>query len=99
MPIQELRIDIAEETLAALVIIVDKKGYFIKQGIKPIIQPFKAGKQALVDGLLANPVDIATTANVPIVFNTFQRNDFKIVANIASSDNEPLIIARKDSHI
>lgn len=96
---EQITLGIAQESLASLAIIANKKGYFVDQGVDVTIKLYKGGKQALIEGILAGNVDLATTADVPIVFNTFQRNDFKVVATIASSDNEPRIVARRDSGI
>lgn len=98
-PVEKVRLGIAKESLAALAIIADKQGYFLEQGVDVTVTDYKGGKQALVNGLIADKVDMTTSADVPIAINGFKHKNFKIVATIGSSDNEPRIIARKDSHI
>jgi len=98
-PAEKITLAIGQESLSSLAIIAGKNNYFHEQGVDVSIKTFKGGKQALIKGLLSGDADIATTADVPIVFNSFDRNDFKIVATIGSSDNEPRIIARKDKLI
>jgi len=95
-PAEKITLALGQESLSSLAIIASKNNYFYEQGVDVTIKTFKGGKQALINGLLSGDADIATTADVPIVFNSFERNDFKIIATIGSSDNEPRIIARKD---
>jgi len=98
-PAEKITLALGQESLSSLAIIARKKNYFHEQGVDVTIKTFKGGKQALINGLLSGEADIATSADVPIVFNSFDRNDFKIIATIGSSDNEPRIIARKDKLI
>jgi len=87
------------ESLATLVPIAHEKGFFVQQGLDVTLKEYAGGKQALINGLFAGEVDIATVADIPIVFSSLERNDFRILATIGSSDNEPRIIARKDRGI
>ena len=99
MTTEKITLALGHESLSSLVIIADNKNYFHEQGVDVTIKTFKGGKQALIKGLLSGDADLATSADVPIVFNSFNRNDFKIISTIGSSDNEPRIIARKDKLI
>jgi len=81
-----------------LIHIAEFKGYFKEQGLNVEITRFKSGKRAL-KGLFAGKVDIATTAEGPVVFNSFKRNDFSIIATIGQSTNDNVIVARKDRGI
>lgn len=92
-------IGVPKEPLSALAIIAHKAGLFREYGIDIAIKPYKGGKQSFVNGLLANKIDMAITADVPITFSAFKRRDFRIIATIASSGNEPRIVARKDKGV
>ena len=73
--------------------------FFAEEGVNVrIVDKYPSGKRTL-QGLLDGEVTVAPTAEAPIVFRSFERGDFAIVATIGSSDNEPKIIARKDSGI
>ena len=98
-PVEKVTIAYAQTPLASLVAIARDQGFFTGQGINATIKEFKGGKQALVDGLLVGEANIATVADMPIAANSFNHNDFKIMATIGFSDNEGRIIARKDSGI
>jgi len=96
---ESITIGLAKEALASLVMIAEEKGFFSENGLDVTINEFHGGKQALINGLFEGKVDMATVADVPIVFNSFKRNDYSIVATIGTSDNELKIVARKDKGI
>lgn len=89
---------LAHESLASLAMIAHDQGFFKQAGLDVRVKEYASGKLAL-KGLLAGEVSLATSADIPIVFNSFNRRDFSIVSTIGSSDNEPRIIARKDRGI
>lgn len=93
-----VKIGVSKEPLASLVTIAYEKHLFSQEGIDVIIKEYPSGKLAL-KGMLEGEVEVATVAVTPIVFNSFNYQDFRIVATIGSSDNEPRIIARKDRGI
>lgn len=93
-----VRLGLAKEVLAALAMIARDKKYFSQEGVNVVVKEYASGKLAL-NGFLAGEVDIATTADIPIVFNSFKNDSFQIVSTIGSSDNEPRMIARKDRGI
>lgn len=93
-----VKIGVAKEPLASLVTIAYEKHLFSQEGIDVIIKEYPSGKLAL-KGMLEGEVEVATVAVTPIVFNSFNYQNFRIVATIGSSDNELRIIARKDRGI
>lgn len=95
---KSVKIGLAKEPLASLVTIAYEKQFFSQEGIDVIIKEYPTGKLALKD-MLEGEVEVATVSETPIVFNSFNYQDFCVVATIGSSDNEPRIIARKDSGI
>ena len=93
-----IMLGLAHESLAALAIIANNKQYFSEQGVDVEVKNYASGKLAL-NAFLDGEVDLATTADIPIVFKSMKRRDFKIVSTIGSSDNEPRIIALKNAGI
>ena len=93
-----VKIGVAKELLASLVTIAYEKKLFSQEGIDVIIKEYPSGKLAL-KGMLEGEVEVATVAETPIVFNSFNYQNFCIVATIGSSDNESRIIVRKDRDI
>jgi NitT/TauT family transport system substrate-binding protein len=84
--------------LASLAILADAEGLFAREGVTVSVRKFASGKLAL-DALLAGEVQVATAAVTPVVFSSFKRRDFSIVASIGSSGNDTHIIGRKDRGI
>lgn len=95
---QPVTFGLAHESLAALAMIGKDRGFFADAGLEVTFKDYSSGKNAL-KGLLAGEVQLATSADIPIAFDSFDHQDFTIVSTIGSSDNEPRIIARKDRGI
>lgn len=95
---EALTLGVARESLAALAMIARDRGFFAEAGLDVTSKDYKSGAQAM-KGLLAGEVAMTTAADIPIVFESMARRDFRIVATIGSSDNEPRIIARKDREV
>lgn len=89
---------LARESLAALAMVARDRGYFAEAGLDVTVKEYKSGQLALA-GFMAGEVAVATTADIPIAFESLVRQDFGIIATIGASDNEPRIIARKDAGI
>lgn len=81
-----------------LLLIADKNGYFEQQGLNVTTVKFPSGKRAL-QGMFDGKVDIAATAEGPVVFNSMTRQDLSIISTIGTSTNDNIIVARKDRGI
>ena len=97
-PREAVTLGLARESLAALAMIARDRGYFAEAGLDVTVKDYKSGSLAM-KGLVAGEVAMTTAADIPIVFESMARRDFRIVATIGSSDNEPRIIARKDREV
>ena len=93
-----ITIGVERGPLLALVMIAEDQGFFSKQEVDVTVKYYTTGKLAL-NGMFSGEVELATPAETPIVFSSFERIDFSIVATIGSSDNDPKIVARKDRDI
>lgn len=96
---EPLNIGIALQPNSALFIIANEKGFFEKHGLDIIAKEYPSGKRAMLEGLLTGEADVVSTADVPIVFNSFKRKDFSIITATCAVHNMPRIVARKDSGI
>lgn len=90
---------LAMQPSSALTIIALERGYFSSEGLDIRAREYVSGKRALVDGLFSGAVDMVTAAEVPVVFASFKRTDFAIIATTWSANNVNRIIARKDHGI
>ena len=93
-----ITIGVEQSPLLALVMIAEDQGFFSKHGVDVMAKYYASGKLAL-NGMFSGGVELATPAGTPIIFSSFERSDFSIVATIGSSDNDPKIVARKDRDI
>ncbi|MBL7212469.1 MAG: NrtA/SsuA/CpmA family ABC transporter substrate-binding protein [Desulfobacteraceae bacterium] len=85
--------------VTAPVWIAESKGYFQEKGVKVRIKEFDSGKASLAAMLKNKDIDICTVANTPIVFKSFERDDFVIIAAMLYSDNIAKVLARTDKGI
>lgn len=91
------RIGIASQPLVSLAIVAERQGLFT-QGLRATVRHYPSGKHAL-EALLAGQVDIATVAETPLIFSSFERQDFSIFATIGCFSNEQRIVANRQSGI
>jgi len=99
VPLEKVTIGInATSLLPALVHITEEKGYFLGEGIDAEIRGYPAGKAALA-ALFNGEVDVATVAEMPMVLNSFDRNDFALFVTIVDSAQHLKALARKDRNI
>jgi len=95
----QIRIGVALQPSNALIIIALENGYMQAEGLEVDTKTYASGKRALLDGLFAGNVDLVSSSDAPIVFNSFARQDFSVIASIYSTDNFNRVIARRDREI
>jgi len=95
---EKISIGIQDNTIVAIVLVAKAKGFFAKEGLDASINRYPSGKLAL-EAMLKKEVDIATVSDIPIVMESFNRDDFLILSGIAYSDKGIWVIARKDRGI
>ena len=88
-----IRIGQSHQVLSVICIVAEDQGYFAKEGLKVTVKDYPSGSQALNNGLFGGEVDVITAAEVPIVFSSFTRNDFSILASIGTIDSYSKIVA------
>ena len=95
------RLVLAAETslLPSTVWVAEKRDLFRAEGIEVAIRDFDSGRNALETMLRDNTVQMATVAQTPVVFNSFNHDDFVIVATMAYSFDDVKILARRDRNI
>ena len=98
-PMEKVSIGFSNQSLlSSLVIIAKDKGYFLEEGIDVELRGYVAGKFAL-EGLFEDEIDVSTVADMPIVTNSFDRNDFAIFGTILDSARHAKVLTRKDKDI
>jgi NitT/TauT family transport system substrate-binding protein len=85
-------------TGTGLVFIAQVKGYFANEGLNVTLQPYTTGKDAL-DAVLEGRAELATVADIPIMFAVMKEHPVSIVATISTVEKDPGVIGRKDKGI
>ena len=85
--------------LPATVWVAENQGYFSKYNIELTIQEFDSGRNALEEMLKDSSINIATVAQTPVVFNSFNNEPYVIFATMAYSLDDIKVLARKDHNI
>lgn len=93
---EKLKIGIQTSPSSSLVIVADEKGFFKEQGLDVEIVDFSAGKFAL-QAFLAKQLDFCVVGDVPVVLSLMNGNDFYVISQTVSTNNESRIIALKEN--
>ena len=97
--LQAVTLGVEAAILPAAVWVAEAKGYFQQEGLAVTIKPFDSGRLSFEAMLEGQGVDISTVAPLPIMFNSFDRQDFSITATFAYSFTDIKVIARRDHGI
>ena len=97
-PKAQIKMKLAAETslLPATVWVAEELGYFNEEKIDLTIQDYDSGRNALETMLKDETINMATVAQTPVVFNSFNNEDFVIIATMAYSVDDVKVLARKD---
>ena len=85
--------------VTAAIRIAEIKGYFKEEGLDIEFRDFNSGKASLAAMLNKKDVNISTAAQTPVVSNSFNRDDFSIIAAMNFSDNDIKVLAHRDRGI
>ncbi len=96
--LEQVSIGASREIINSMTWIAKEKRYFKEEGLDVTLKPYLSGKLAL-SGMLDNKVQVATSAEVPVMSNLFKKQSFSIFGTIGMSDNEVKIVARRDAGI
>jgi len=92
-------IGVPVQMLAAMVLIAKEKEYFQQEGIQAELKEYPSGKEAL-DGLEKGEIDLACASETQFVVKAAgEANNLRILATIATTDNDAGIVARRDRGI
>lgn len=80
------------------VVAAKAQGYFRDAGLEVTFKPLPTGRASL-EALLRGEIDVATAAETPIVFNSFDRHDFVVLANMSESSADEKLVAHPESGI
>jgi len=79
--------------------VAENQGFFKKHHVNLTIKEFDSGRNSLETMLRDDSINIATVAQTPVVFNSFNNEPYVIVATMAYSLDNIKVLARKDRGI
>jgi ABC-type nitrate/sulfonate/bicarbonate transport system substrate-binding protein len=97
-PIEDVIIAASRLEATTLVRIALRNGYFEEYGLNVTMTEQSLGKFSLQE-VFDGKADIATVAEMPVMKNSFKRDDIRVLATIHTSSTNVKIIARKDHGI
>lgn len=89
----EVRIAVSKTPLSLPFFIAKDKGFFTKNGLSPELIHCVGGVKCL-QIMLDGKADLATCSELPVVFNSFERNDFAVIASFVTNKNDMKLIVR-----
>lgn len=96
--IEKVTVGVESSLLSTVVWIADYEGYFEEENLDVVIKEFDSGRLSFLD-MLDGGVDFSTVAPTPIMFSSFERDDFSIFATFAYSDSDLKVVAHGDKGI
>jgi NitT/TauT family transport system substrate-binding protein len=94
----ELTIAVANNPMSLPLHLAAQEGHFAAEGLKVRLVECPTGARCLA-AMLDGNADLATVAETPVVFRSFERSDFVLLSTFASSTDDAKILARRDSGI
>ncbi len=89
---------VAGQPPSALVHLALDRGLFAAEGLRVEAREYVSGKRAL-KAMLAGEGQLATTADVPIVFESFKAGTFRMLCQIAATGNPACVVANRTAGI
>ncbi len=95
VPSIPVKLGLGREAINGLALLADQRKLYSGEHLLAAVSNYPSGKLALA-ALLRGEVEIATAAQTPIVMESFNRRDLRIIAVVGSSDSEMKVVGRKD---
>lgn len=96
--IEPINIAVSTTPLSSPFFVAERLALFDKYNVRVKLYPTRGGHQCfklMMDG----EVELATSSESVVMFNSFLRNDFSVLASFAESDNDLKILSLKSSSI
>ncbi|WP_258955878.1 ABC transporter substrate-binding protein [Shewanella woodyi] len=93
-----VKIAVSTTPLSAPFIIAEKLSLFEKYAVRVNLYPTRGGHQCF-KMLMNGDVDLATSSESVVMFNSFLRSDFSVLASFAESDNDLKVLSLESSSI
>jgi ABC-type nitrate/sulfonate/bicarbonate transport system substrate-binding protein len=80
------------------ILLAHEQGLFAKEGLDVTLKKFPGAPLAF-EGLFTGECDMVTVGETPVVIKSFERQDFSVLATLATSDDSAQIVANKERGI
>jgi len=94
----ELRLAVSRTALSLPIYVAQAQGYFTAEGVSPQLAECIGGQRCL-RRLLDGEADLATASDLPVMFNSFTRSDYTVVATFVTATNDVKLVARRSAGI
>lgn len=93
-----IRVSSLSTQFSAPLIVAIEKGLFNDQSLLVTAEFYSSGHESL-DKMFNDEADISFSSEYPIAFESVFRNDFGVIATVATSDNDTVVVGRRSSGI
>ncbi len=97
-PAEPIRIAVSQTPLSLPIYVADSQGYFAAEGLTVRLNEVIGGPRAFQQ-MLDGTSDLATASEAVVMFNSFRRSDYAVVATFVTSDDDSKVVTRADSGI
>ncbi|NVK41374.1 MAG: ABC transporter substrate-binding protein [Oceanospirillaceae bacterium] len=94
-PLAKLSIAVSRTPLSTPIYVAAAKGFFRQQGLDVALDEIIGGNRAF-DRMIEGHADLATSSDSVVIFRSFQRRDFVVLASFVTSDNDVKLLASAD---
>ncbi len=95
---QAMTIAVSTSSLSLPIHVADAQGYFAAEGLAVRIADCIAGVRCIRQ-MFDGKADVATVAELPVVINSFERDDFAVFATFVTSSRSEKLIVRRSAGI
>ena len=95
-PVEVLRLAVNAEYVGSCPVLAARgQGYFGREGIDALLQPYSSGK-ASMEAVLQGKADLGTVSDIPVVLASLQNQSVVIIASIFEAERDHGIVGRLD---
>lgn len=95
---EPLRIGVSETLLSLPLYVAQSEGFFDKRGVSVEFVNCVGGNRCLRN-MLAGDTELSTATELPVVFNSFNHDNFAILASFVSASNDLKLVSRTEENI
>lgn len=96
--VQPLRLSVSMTPLSLPIFVAESQGYFAAEGLDVKISEVIGGHRTLQQVFDGN-ADVATSSEAVVMFNSFKRSDYAVIATFVTSDDDVRVVTRASKGI